>query len=90
MPISNIQKVIPLCSLSVIITCTTFSYVATASEGSAIFLSAHLTMQVQDPDWALPSWFKINKGGVAIRRSWYTLFEKKVSREGGRLFLTEE
>ena len=36
-----------LSSLSVIISCTTFSYVVTASEGS-FFLGAHLAMQVLD------------------------------------------
>ena len=79
MPISNIQKVTPLSSLSVLMTGTTFSYVVTASEDNFFFiLSADLAMQVLGPGWALSSWLKINKqgGGVAIRMSWHTFFEK--------------
>ena len=62
-----------LSTLSVIITGTTFSKVVTVSE------STHLAMQVVDPGWALPSWFKINKQGVTIRMPWYT-FKKKISQ----------
>ena len=75
MPITNIHKMIPLSSLGVIITGKSFSYVVTASEGN-FSLSLHLAMQIVGPGWALPSWFKINKRGIAIRMPRYTFFKK--------------
>ena len=44
MPISNFHKVIRLSSLGVLITGTSFSYVATPSEGNFSLLGPHLAM----------------------------------------------
>ena len=44
MPISNFHKVIPLSSLGVLITGTSFSYVATPSEGNFSLLGPHLAI----------------------------------------------
>ena len=67
MPIFNIKNVIPLSSLSVIVTGRTFSYVVTAFEGNFLFRSAQLEMQVLGPGWALPSWFKISRWGGGLQ-----------------------
>ena len=82
MPLSNIQNVIPLYSLSVIMTSTTFAYVVTASEGN-FFLS-------KLPSRSCNCWVRtghsnrgskfISGGRVAIRKSWYNFFKKKISR----------
>ena len=81
MPISDIQHVIPLSSLSVIITGMTFSYIATASESNVSLSNCSSSHASSGSRRRLPSWFKIDKWveGVAVRMSWYTFFEKNIN-----------
>ena len=73
MPISSFQKVIPLSSLGVIMAGTSFSYVVAET-----LKAISLLPKASSNDAHCGS--GLNKRGVAIRMSWYTFFEQKISR----------
>ena len=73
------QIVIPLFSLSVIVTCTTFSYVVTASEKISLSLSKRSSCDASSgPGLGTPILVQINNREVAIRISLYTFFKEKL------------